>query len=148
MPWKVIKNDNVIIDVLDFLVFVQSYIDGSLVRTEEPYASGVLSSDQSVAYHLENLQDFTAAEYETVRIAEIGDQESIALKKALATGEVVHEGDVLPDISGDDPDPDDVTPDVPVGDSGEVMSRAELTAKVLALEEELAAAKILLGVDE
>ena len=48
-----------------------------------------------------------------------------------------------PDPEPDDPEPED--PDDP--DEPGAMSRAELTERVLALTEELAAAKIMLGVD-
>ncbi len=48
-----------------------------------------------------------------------------------------------------EPDPEDDYPVIPVPDEGELptqpLSRAELTEKVAALEDELAAAKILLG---
>lgn len=135
MPWKVTKTDNQIIDVLDYLVYVQTYIDGSLVRTQEPYASGVLSSDQDTAYHIESLQDFATPGFETVRITEISELDGVALRKALATGDPVYEGDVLPEITGDDPDPEDENPTQPDNPSGEILSRAELTAKVAELED-------------
>ena len=46
-------------------------------------------------------------------------------------------------------DPDDDTPVNPPDDPGtEILTRAQLTEKVLALEDELAAAKILLGVTD
>ena len=45
-------------------------------------------------------------------------------------------------------DSEDTTPEIPDGtDSETVLTRAELTAKVNALEDELQAAKILLGVE-
>lgn len=46
-----------------------------------------------------------------------------------------------------DPEPDDPEPEDPEPDDPNVMTRAELTERVLALTEELAAAKILLGVE-
>ncbi len=46
-------------------------------------------------------------------------------------------------------DEEDTNPEVPEDTTGdEILTRAELTAKVLLLEEELQAAKILLGVSE
>lgn len=50
------------------------------------------------------------------------------------------------DIPEDEIDPDDATPENPEGEST-IMTRAELTAKVAELEEQLAAAKIILGVE-
>ena len=44
-------------------------------------------------------------------------------------------------------DTEDTDPVVPEDTTEEVLTRAELTAKVTALETELAAAKVLLGVD-
>lgn len=45
-------------------------------------------------------------------------------------------------------DPEDTAPEIPEEDSGEQpMTRAELTNKVAELEEQLAAAKIILGVE-
>lgn len=46
-------------------------------------------------------------------------------------------------------DPEDYNPEIPAETpEGEVLTRAQLTEKVLALEDELAAAKILLGVSD
>lgn len=46
-------------------------------------------------------------------------------------------------------DPEDDNPEIPTETpEGEVLTRAQLTEKVLALEDELAAAKILLGVSD
>ena len=50
-------------------------------------------------------------------------------------------------INPDDIDPEDSDPEIPEGEDHVVMTRAELTAKVSELEEQLAAAKILLGVE-
>lgn len=49
----------------------------------------------------------------------------------------------------DTEDPEDDNPEIPAETpEGEVLTRAQLTEKVLALEDELAAAKILLGVSD
>lgn len=63
-----------------------------------------------------------------------------------------HEVDVEAVPEEPEPDPEDEEPESPEPDEGEEqiepMTRAELTAKIVELEDELTAAKILLGVDE
>lgn len=101
--------------------------NGRVLRCVEPVAQGILSVDGMVIYQLEGRPSLpgtsgtavviTTAEYEDL-LASLGKT-----------------------------DAEDTAPVVPEGIEEEsIMTRAELTAKVLALEEELAAAKILLGV--
>ena len=101
--------------------------NGRVLRCVEPVAQGIVSADGTVIYQLEGREILpntsgTAAVITTAEYQEL-----------LATL--------------DQTDTEDTAPEIPEGTEEEnIMTRAELTAKVLALEEELAAAKILLGV--
>lgn len=100
-------------------------------RCSEYFAQGILSLDLSTIYLLDGKSgietDLTAypiymTEYEEI----IANLES----------------------GGESVDPEDTQPEVPDhGDEAEIMTRADLTAKVLELEEQLAAANVLLGVE-
>lgn len=105
--------------------------NGILIRCNQRDAQGVMSSDGDTIYQLQGKQlngvekdllsavSITLAEYEEY-VSQIGTT-----------------------------DPDDDTPVNPPDDPDtDILTRAQLTEKVLALEDELAAAKILLGVDE
>ena len=102
-----------------------------LVRCPEVHAQGVLSLDGSTVYQLDGKaslgldNDYTA--YPTV----MTEYEEIISNHEPA------------------PDPEDDNPEIPADDpEAEVLTRAQLTARIHALEDELAAAKILLGVSD
>lgn len=107
-------------------------------RTGAPYecsqkeAQGVLDSSLAVTYQLEGKPPFDDPSIDT-------------------TAEIITEAEydeLVQEFPPDHPpDPDDPDPDDPDDPGDGAMSRAELTERVLALSEELAAAKILLGVD-
>jgi len=101
-----------------------------LIRCSEIHAQGILSLDGSTVYQLDgkpslNLDnDYTAYPIYMTEYDEI--------------------------ISNTEPEEDteDENPEIPEGtDENTVLTRAELTAKVAALEDQLQAAKILLGVE-
>lgn len=93
-----------------------------IVRCSEPDAQGVLSKDSDEIYQL---QDKAAlpGEYKTAVPISMMEYDELGYEDSEDTNPVM---------------PDEDTP---------VMTRAELTAKVQELEDQLAAAKILLGVE-
>lgn len=103
------------------------------VRCSEVRSQGILSLDGSTTYQLLGKAAMP----------------NLTLTATLITmteyEELVRE---LADQSGDEEDTEDITPEVPEDTTeDEILTRAELTAKVKTLEEELSAAKILLGVE-
>lgn len=100
----------------------------------EDQANGVASRDGTTYWHLEGCREFGVDGYTTVSAVFISEEEADALIAELEAG---------------------ITPANPDEDTGagggnspeEVLSVVALAAKVSALEEELLAAKILLGVE-
>lgn len=146
--WKVLHNGSVI-DVLTRALWVHQGPGLLLLCEDQTYegqipetAQGVISRDESTAYQLEDRNKLDDADLLEVSVVFISDQEGQALLEQLEAGQT--------------PDPEDTDPVPPEGGStDDLMTRAQLTAKVKALEasnarleEELQAAKILLGVDE
>lgn len=126
---KVIKDETVIaVEAHSSPVYVYKQPNGVLVRCTKRKSQGILSVDGSTIYQLvgkEALENVTL-------IAEV-----------ITTTEYHNLVDTL-----EQEDIEDTTPEVPEDVvEEEVLTRAELTAKVVALEEELTATKILLGVE-
>jgi hypothetical protein len=115
-------------------VYVYQQKNGYIVQTESTVkAQGILSADVSLIYQLSDKNTLTAVEpFDIAVIVPVAEFENCLLE--LKGSEGVDEEDNNPVV------PDDT-------DSSTVLTRAELTAKVTALEEELAGAKILLGVE-
>lgn len=141
--FKVIKN-NTAIDALNEIrrVFYSERSGAVLLCVDEDTeANGIIGSDSSI-WHVDGWPAFPAdLGIETVTLEEIDVVTYEKLLLALQRGE-------------DDPEDTEPAP-AEDGNTGEIMTRAELTAKVQEqdtviadLREQLAAAKILLGVDE
>ena len=109
-------------------VYVYKQANGVLVRCTERKAQGILSIDGGTVYQL---------------------HEKEALENATMTAMVITTTEYLSLVDTlDKEDTEDTDPVVPEDTTEEeVLTRAQLTAKVTALETELAAAKILLGVE-
>lgn len=118
------------VEALDPPIYV--YIqpkNGALLRCIETLAQGVVSADGSVIYQLQ-------------------DKES--LNRDVATAVIITTAEYYElEATLGQTDPEDTTPEIPedVTDESNILTRAELTNKVAELEEQLAAAKILLGVE-
>ena len=126
---KVLKDDTVVaVEAHPSPVYVYKQANGVLVRCTERKAQGILSIDGGTVYQL---------------------HEKEALVNATMTAMVITTTEYLSLVDTlDKEDTEDTDPVVPEDTTEEeVLTRAELTAKVTALETELAAAKILLGVD-
>lgn len=126
---KVLKDDTVIaVEAHPAPVYVYKQDNGVLVRCTERKAQGILSIDGSTVYQL---YDKEALENATMTAMVITTTEYLTLVDELEKEDTE---DTEPEI------PDDTAEE-------EVLTRAQLTAKVAALEEELAATKVLLGVE-
>ncbi len=101
-----------------------------IVRCSEQNAQGILSLDGSTVYQLDGKASLGLEDGCTAYYIYMTDYEEI-----IAGMESTDEEDTNPIV------PEDTTEE-------EILTRAELTAKVLSLEEQLEAAKILLGVSE
>lgn len=102
--------------------------NGILIRCDKRDAQGVMSGDGNTIYQLQGKR--------------IGDESERLTAESITLAEYE---ELVAQIGTTDPDDD--TPANPPGDTGtEILTRAQLTEKVLTLEDELAAAKILLGV--
>lgn len=126
---KVLKDDTVVaVEAHPSPVYVYKQANGVLVRCTERKAQGILSIDGGTVYQL---------------------HEKEALENATMTAMVITTTEYLSLVDTlDKEDTEDTDPVVPEDTTeGEVLTRAELTAKVSALETELVAAKILLGVE-
>lgn len=127
---KVMQGDTVITaESHEAPVYVCKQKNGIIKRCSEQSAQGILSLDGSTIYQLDgkeslNLDNGYTAEFTYMTVYE----------------------EIIAGIS--EKDTEDTNPDVPEDTpEEEILTRAELTAKVKALEEELSAAKILLGVE-
>lgn len=90
MWYKVVNSDNIIIDVLESLNYVMFQETNKLLLScDQRKAQGILSSDQTVVWHLETLQEFppTSPIYATVKVLEIDEDTYLALKESLEMGE-------------------------------------------------------------
>lgn len=126
---KVLKDDTVVaVEAHPSPVYVYKQANGVLVRCTERKAQGILSIDGGTVYQL---------------------YEKDALANATMTAMVITTTEYLSLVDTlDKEDTEDTEPVVPEDTTEEeVLTRAELTAKVAALEEELAATKVLLGVE-
>ena len=127
---KVMQGDTVITaEAHENPVYVCKQKNGIIKRCTEQQAQGILSLDGSTIYQLDgkdslNLDNGYTAEFTYMTVYE----------------------EIIAGITEEDTeDTEPVVPDDTTEE--EILTRAELTAKVKALEEELSAAKILLGVE-
>lgn len=127
---KVMQGDTVVTaEAHETPVYVCRQKNGIIKRCTEQSAQGILSLDGSTIYQLEgkdslNLDNGYTADFTYMTVYE----------------------EIIAGITEEDTE--DTNPDVPEDTPEEkILTRAELTAKVKALEEELLAAKILLGVE-
>lgn len=128
---KVMQGDTVITaEAHEAPVYVCKQKNGIIKRCSEQSAQGILSLDGSTIYQLVGKESLNL------------DNEYTADFTYMTVYEEI--------IAGvEDADKEDTEPEVPAGSSADdILTRAELTAKVKELEEELQAAKILLGVSE
>lgn len=127
MAYKIVLNTTVV-DAQKTLNYVYWQVKNHLLLVgRSDLANGIVSSDGSTVWHLDGYPEFPEGTYETVKAVEITDEEYEELVKQLELGTVE--------------EPEDP------GAGETVMSAQEMRSKILTLEDELAAAKILLGVE-
>lgn len=127
MAYKIVLNTTVV-DAQKTLNYVYWQVKNHLLLVgRSDFANGIVSSDGSTVWHLDGYPEFPEGSYETVKAVEITDEEYEELVKQLELGTVE--------------EPEDP------GAGETVMSAQEMRSKILTLEDELAAAKILLGVE-
>lgn len=127
MAYKIVLNTTVV-DAQKNLNYVYWQVKNHLLLVgRSDFANGIVSSDGSTVWHLDGYPEFPEGTYETVKAVEITDEEYEELVKQLEIGTVE--------------EPEDP------GAGETVMSAQEMRSKILTLEDELAAAKILLGVE-
>jgi len=127
MAYKIVLNTTVV-DAQKNLNYVYWQVKNHLLLVgRSDFANGIVSSDGSTVWHLDGYPEFPEGSYETVKAVEITDEEYEELVKQLEIGTVE--------------EPEDP------GAGETVMSAQEMRSKILTLEDELAAAKILLGVE-
>ena len=126
---KVLKDDTVVaVEAHPSPVYVYKQANGVLVRCTERKAQGILSIDGGTVYQLYEKE---ALENATMTAMVITTTEYLSLVDTLGKEDTEDTDPVVPEDTTEE----------------EVLTRAQLTAKVTALETELAAAKILLGVE-
>lgn len=127
MAYKIVLNTTVV-DAQKNLNYVYWQVKNHLLLVgRSDFANGIVSSDGSTVWHLDGYPEFPEGTYETAKAVEITDEEYEELAKQLELGTVE--------------EPEDP------GTGETVMSAQEMRSKILTLEDELAAAKILLGVE-
>lgn len=127
MAYKIVLNTTVV-DAQKNLNYVYWQVKNHLLLVgRSDFANGIVSSDGSTVWHLDGYPEFPEGSYETVKAVEITGEEYEELVKQLELGTVE--------------EPEDP------GAGETVMSAQEMRSKILTLEDELAAAKILLGVE-
>ena len=127
MAYKIVLNTTVV-DAQKNLNYVYWQVKNHLLLVgRSDLANGIVSSDGSTVWHLDGYPEFPEGSYETVKAVEITDEEYEELVKQLELGTVE--------------EPEDP------GAGETVMSAQEMRSKILTLEDELAATKILLGVE-
>lgn len=128
---KIIKNETVIaVEAHTSPVYVHKQPNGVLVRCSELKAQGILSVDGSVVYQLDGKEQL--------------DNISL-IASVITTTEYLNLVESLDELPSEDTEPDAGTEDNT--SSEPVMTTTEMRERILALEEELAATKILLGVE-
>lgn len=124
----------VALEAIEQPTYVKLTPNNTIICCVEHDAQGVVSLDQSKIYNLLDKEPIPSAVHIAIKITESEYEE------LLSRG---------PDTTDQDQneDPEDSTPEIH-DSTNYVMTREELTKEVSALKDELAAAKILLGVDE
>lgn len=110
--------------------------NGLIVRCPEMNALGILSADGGTIYQLEGKAPMDGKDMTAIFI---DVTEYTVLSESLGASD----GD--DEDNGDDAGGETAGEDQPTG--GTVMTRAEMSARIIALEDELKAAKIMLGVE-
>ena len=145
MYYKVIKNDdNSVVDAIDSLHYVRrNPRNGMILSCREKSGQGILSYDGSIIYQLPN-QDSLGDNYDTVTLVEIDKvefEEIRVLVDSMKPEPEEPDEEEFPEEEHPEP------PKPPIDPTQPMTPIEELQYKVCVLEEQLAATKILLGVE-
>lgn len=144
MYYKVIKNDdNSVIDAIDSLHYVRrNPRNGMILSCEEKSGQGILSYDSSTIYQLPD-KDSLGDGYDVVTMVEIDEAEFNEIRALIDSMKPE------PEEPDDDEFPEEEHPEPPkpIDPTQPMTPMEELQYKVSMLEEQLAATKILLGVE-
>lgn len=121
------------LEAIEYPTYVKITPNGTIICCVEYEAQGVVSTDQSKIYNLLGKEPLPSAVHIAIKITEAEYEE------LLSSG---------PDTTNQDQneDPEDLAPEIH-DSTNYVMTREELTREVNVIKDELAAAKILMGVD-
>lgn len=144
MYYKVIKNDdNSVIDAIDSLHYVRrNPRNGMILSCTEKSGQGVLSYDSSTIYQLPD-KDSLGDDYNTITLVEIDEAEFEEIRALVDSMKPEpEEPDDEDFVEEEHPEPSE-----PIDPTKPITPMEELQYKVSMLEEQLAATKILLGVE-
>ena len=83
MFYKVVK-ENTIVDAMEEVTFVrQNSINKVIISCPAEFASGIVSSDGTTVWQLEDRPNFFEGSFETVKLVEIGEEEYNTIKEVL-----------------------------------------------------------------
>lgn len=109
MFYKIIL-DKKIVDAQEGLRYVRANPRNSVLLSCKPdeihMANGILSSDDSVIWHLEGLPEFSCGDYDTVQAVEIEEDEYISLLDKLGQGSEIENPN---DENNNETEPDNET---------------------------------------
>lgn len=134
MFYKIVKG-NTIVDATQVLSFVRQNLRNKVIIACEPeVANGIVSSDGSVVWHLEDQPQFIEGTFESVKAVEITEDEYNTIMEVLGDGKEIEDAENKEEIRA------------PLSNT-EVLEKIEslqnqvdtLTAKNTQLEEELKA---------
>lgn len=144
MYYKVIKNDdNSVVDAINSLHYVRrNPRNGMILSCTEKSGQGVLSYDSSVIYQLP-YKDSLGDGYDVITLVEIDEAEFNEIRALIDSMKPE------PEEPDDDEFPEEEHPEPPkpIDPTQPMTPWEEMQYKVSMLEEQLAATKILLGVE-
>lgn len=144
MYYKVIKiDDNSVVDAISSLRYVRrNPRNGVILSCNEKSGQGILSYDSSTIYQLPD-KDSLGDDYNTITLVEIDEAEFEEIRALVDSMKPEpEEPDDEDFVEEEHPEPSE-----PIDPTKPITPMEELQYKVSMLEEQLAATKILLGVE-
>lgn len=145
MYYKVIKiDDNSVVDAISSLRYVRrNPRNGVILSCNEKSGQGIISYDGSTIYQLPNKDSF-GDEYDIITLVEIDETEFREIRTLVDSMKPKPEEPDEEEFPEEEhPEP----PETPIDPTQPMTPIEELQYKVYVLEEQLAATKILLGVE-
>lgn len=96
MKYKIVK-ENTVIDIIESPIWLKAY-NNMLVMCDAKEATGILSSDGSISYHMNGMDDLDMYDEDTL-IIQITDEEADEIKKITDLGGTVsNENEIIKDV--------------------------------------------------